>query len=419
MQRLKTKIKSVYLSTYITLQEVIHKNGLGGDKSSSVLVLPPAPPGSLGDEALVTGIVEHLQIQGIQRIGIVTYGFDRQWKNPSLANQTNIGYHYLHGSLSSSDAFFHFAQAVSSYGYFYCIGADVMDGYYSEKDTLQRLGFAALAHRIGVKAAVISFSFNDQPTPNTIKALQELPAEVRLCTRDPISYGRLTQHLKRPVQLGADLAFLLTPSLDSDVVTSISEWVSKQKSNGQITVGINANYKLIEQLETQDLDQLIKIYSHALISLRAKHENLSFLLIPHDFRDIGEKNSDVFLAEQIFQGLPAPIQADCAIVPTPCSAKDIKGVCKDLDIVLSGRMHLAIACLGQGTPAVCITYQGKFEGLYKHFDLTGMTIEPKQALQPESLVNFFLPLIVKRAEIRHQIEAKVPEIVKLAQSNIG
>jgi polysaccharide pyruvyl transferase WcaK-like protein len=420
IQRFKVQIRSIYLSTYVALQKLMRKTGFGSDKSSSILILPPAPPGSLGDEALLTASVEYFKMQGAKRVGIVTYGSDPQWTNMSLTSETkNLSYHYLHDQLSSPEALLHFAHAVSSYEYFYCIGADVMDGYYSEKDTLQRLKFVSMANGMGVKAAVVSFSFNDKPTPNVIESLQGLPSDIRLCTRDLISYQRLNYHLKRPVELGADLAFLLNPEMDTEIVDGISQWISQQRADNRIAVGINANYKLIDELEIKTLDQLIKTFVDTLIGLYSKNEKLSFLLIPHDFRNIGDKNSDVFLTDAILDVLPSEIRTHCAKVPTPCSAKDIKGICRNLDIVLSGRMHLAIACLGQETPAACITYQGKFEGLYKHFDLDGMTIEPEQALQPGNLVDFFIPLIEKRDDIRQHIRSKLPNIQKLAKANFG
>ena len=40
-----------------------------------------------------------------------------------------------------------------------------------------------------------------------------------------------------------------------------------------------------------------------------------------------------------------------------------------VDLVLTGRMHLAIAALGMGTPPLCVAYMDKFEGLFHLFDI--------------------------------------------------
>jgi len=52
-------------------------------------------------------------------------------------------------------------------------------------------------------------------------------------------------------------------------------------------------------------------------------------------------------------------------------------------------MHLSIAALGAGTPILGVTYQGKFEGLIKHFSLPdGVLSSPKDLLLPEKFTAF-------------------------------
>lgn len=80
-------------------------------------------------------------------------------------------------------------------------------------------------------------------------------------------------------------------------------------------------------------------------------------------------------------------------------------------------MHLAIACIGQGTPVACITYQGKFEGLFEHFELEGMTIEPETLFNDGTLMKFLISLIDQREEIRHHIQSKLPKIQQLSRAN--
>ncbi|MDY6783750.1 MAG: polysaccharide pyruvyl transferase family protein [Cyanobacteriota bacterium] len=385
---------------------------------SSALILPPAPPGSLGDEALVWGAIDFLKGVGIQRIGIVSYKPSLKWKNlDSLSDNIELHHHFLGGYLLAPAAKLNFIDAVSQYQHFYCIGADVMDGYYSEVDSLQRLEFVKLAIKMGCRADVLGFSFNDKPKGNILEALQKLPPTVGLCARDPVSHRRLVEGLDRPVKLVADLAFLMKPAEDSQIVREVSNWVGSKQAEGRVVLGINANYKLVEKLEIPEIERLVQIYIATLNELYAQKPNLSFVLIPHDFRNINGKNSDIVLAKAILEQLPPEMQGDCIQVPTPCSAADIKGIAGKLDLVLSGRMHFAIASLGQETPAACITYQGKFEGLFEHLGLEGMTIEPEKALQPGNLVPFLIPLIEKRDKIRDRLGETLPRVKELARSN--
>ena len=82
--------------------------------------------------------------------------------------------------------------------------------------------------------------------------------------------------------------------------------------------------------------------------------------------------------------LPAPCVMDfddrVEVLSPPFSAWDVKGLCAHLDGVLTGRMHLAIAALGTGTPPLSVAYRGKFEGLMRHIGLDGGLIAPEAFL---------------------------------------
>jgi polysaccharide pyruvyl transferase WcaK-like protein len=143
---------------------------------------------------------------------------------------------------------------------------------------------------------------------------------------------------------------------------------------------------------------------------------MSFVMVPHDYRK-HKDSCDIIVSESVWDSLPYEIKEHSMVITEKCRASEIKSICRHLDFVLSGLMHLAIGALGQGTPAVCVSYQGKFEGLFSHFRLSGMTIEPEEALQPGNLVNFLMPLIEKREDIRKHIQAELPRIKQLAQAN--
>ena len=84
--------------------------------------------------------------------------------------------------------------------------------------------------------------------------------------------------------------------------------------------------------------------------------------------------------------LEPELQASTRLIEEKCSARQVKAISGHCDLILSGRMHLAIASLGQGVPVVCLTYQDKFEGLMEHFGLKGNTFLPRSILQGDQLV---------------------------------
>ena len=80
-------------------------------------------------------------------------------------------------------------------------------------------------------------------------------------------------------------------------------------------------------------------------------------------------------------------------------------------------MHLAIACLGKGVSVACVTYQDKFEGLFKHFGLDNTTIAPEIALQAGELTKFLLQLLENRDVIARQIRNHILKVKMLARHN--
>jgi len=384
----------------------------GSVRDSSVLILPPCSPGSLGDEAILTATVKELAAQGMEKIGLISYKPEDDWKHlepvtKALNMQNYLGY----GSWKDR---FRFARLISRYEHFYLFGTDILDGFYSEANAVKRIALAALAAKTGVKTTIVSFSFNKHPTPASVKALRNLPPGVRLCSRDPVSRARLTHHLGRPIELVADVAFLLKPSEASEVVFASTHWIRGQQNMGRTVLGVNVNYLLLNQAAKLEPDELVQVYASAMTELLERCDNLSFFLIPHDARG---KVSDFLLTKALLEIVPPEMKPYCMQVPTPYRAADIKAICAELDIALSGRMHVAIACLGQGTPVACITYQDKFEGLFKHFELEGMTIDPERAFQPGNLAKFLIPLVENREEIRRHIQSKLPQIQQLARAN--
>ena len=396
----------------LRLKRAFQWNKKQGD---SVLLLPPARFGSLGDEAMMTAVIEHFKSEGAERVGFISYSLASNWEN---FNPTVTGIDVVCHSLSSSwKENFHLMTVASDYNKFYCLGADVMDGFYSEKSSLTRLKYVSLAKQTGAEAAILGFSFNEKPAPKVIEAFRNLSSDIKLYSRDPVSHKRLINYLQRSVALVADLAFLLPPAENPGALSEILQWIKTRQENQRILIGINANSQSFSNIDKESVDEIVKIYVDTLVEIHSTYEKCSFVLIPHDFRNTNNLSSDIGLSEAILKALPKELQSDCVKVPTPFSAAEIKSVCKHLDIVLTGRMHLCIACLSQGTPVGCITYLGKFQGLFQHIELDGMLIDPEQACQPGNLSNFFIPLIQHREYNRERIEEIIPKVKQLALAN--
>lgn len=376
----------------------------------AALVIPPADPGSAGDEAMMIATVSYLRHHGFTRIGLISYGTPLSWDS-HLAVEETLNLRAFFNTASGLDEL-RFSRMAARYGQVYGLGADVMDGYYSPRDTQLRLRLLTLAARTGAPSRLLGFSFNAAPAPETVKAFQALPANIKLCTRDPLSQRRLAGHLGRPVRLVADLAFLLEPAPFHDLPQAVLHWLEEERKTGRIVVAINANYLAFKDYANPA--DVITRFVEALTQVYEGNLPVSFLLIPHDMR---EPHSDVSMAANIHAQLPPPVRAHSLAVTAALPAAQIKALCSKLDFAVSSRMHLAIACLGQGTPVACITYQGKFEGLFEHFHLDGMLMDAKAVLEPDALSAFLTTTLNQRDAARIAITASWPQVRHLAESN--
>lgn len=387
--------------------------GLPAPPRDCVLILPPWSPGSLGDEASEAALASGLRTRGFARLGVISYAPSDNWQHLRLSPCGMNMHEHFH--MPSAKERYRAIAELRPYGRLAVLGADVMDGAHNENGTLDRLSLVSLAATAGLETSIVSFSFNAQPAPSAVAALRSLPRTVRLVARDPVSHERLVRGLNRPVELGADVAFLLEPSFGTETVRSLHVWTESERDQGQAILGVNLSSHLIRFVPELTADRLVGCIRETLSGFASQAQS-SFILIPHSFDE--DDLDDQTLALALFEALPAGIRAHCRVVPR-CSAAEIKAVCGFLDLALSSRMHVAIACLGQGTPVLSMVYQGKFEGLYQHFGLEGCTLEPSAAMNPEHLEVFLTGAFRKREALRDRILAELPRIRALAERNFG
>ncbi len=384
----------------------------GQVRPHSVMIIPPYSPGSLGDEAILTSGARALRDRGLTTMGIIRYQHGDDWSYlGTFADTLDMEDYFIH--LRWKDHF-RFVWVVRRYRYCLFFGTDVMDGFYGEEGCVRRIRLAGLAARCGVKTSIAGFSFSDKATQGSIQALRDLPVAVSLFSRDPVSFERLTRQVDHAVELVADVAFLLEPETSTPLVRQASEWIAAQKAGGKVVAGFNVSMHLIKQVPALTPEALVVAHREAIVEMVSSRPDLRFVLLPHDTR---EEFHDGVLIQAVMETLPPEVRACCLAIPSSIHAAEIKAICGQLDLALSGRMHMAIACLGQGTPVACITYQGKFEGLYRHFALDGLMIDPVTATQPGRLAAFFLPVIDRREAIRRQIQSQLPKVRALAAEN--
>lgn len=361
---------------------------------------------------MILATLDHLQASRIRRLGIITMGpLGREVSQRIADFDIEI---FDMASLAESPRC---DPPFSAYDLFYAFGADVLDGFYSTRHTLSVIRSVMAAAQGGCATSILGFSLNSHPATVCLDELRLLPLGVRMCARDPVSHARLTRLLERRIDLVADLAFLLSPNLEQQRCGSpLSRWITSQKTCGRAVVGINANFLTLADC-SRSIQDLITLYADTMTDLHAQKQ-VSFVFIPHDYRHSRLIPSDLQLARAILAVLPTEIR-EHSVIMHRCGAIDVIDLCSLLDCTLSGRMHLAIASLSQGTPVVSLTYQGKMEGLFHHFSLPDFAIPFQRAAHRRDLGDKLALVLESRREIKRHITTELPRIRSLARENFA
>lgn len=368
---------------------------LTGNAPRRLVVNPTSDSGSLGDQAMADAVCRYCSEQ--LRMEIITTGRpDRAIgvRAPALFADFN-----KRRALRNIPVLFRMLRA----SHMVYLGADVLDGTYS--GDCRRLARIDAASRAGLSCAVLGFSFSDVPAPAAIARIKSLPA-MPMHVRDAVSLRRFEAATGRPGVLVADLAFLLKPEATSANILAAIDWIAARRATGGTVLGVNAGGPGLWKGATVTLPALEQTLRTWLDTDAAR----SIVFVPHDFR--AGKVGDIEAIDALAEALAAFGPDRIHVLRGPFDAWEVKALAGQIDFALTARMHFAIACLGMGVPPLCMAYQGKFEGLMQHFELTGTLIEPDRSLLEQlDLFQGRLP------ELRAQIAARLPEVRRRSEAN--
>lgn len=99
-------------------------------------------------------------------------------------------------------------------------------------------------------------------------------------------------------------------------------------------------------------------------------------------------------------------------------APQLKAICSLIDGLISSRMHLAIAALGQGKSVMAASYQGKFEGLFQHFRLPDTYLLNPDVFISDAMIPVFYSYLDHLRELTSQVKKMLPSVVQLSQKNL-
>jgi polysaccharide pyruvyl transferase WcaK-like protein len=329
-----------------------------GGSATHVLIAPPGA-GNIGDQAMVEAFLASADRPTV----VVTRG-DADFTLPAdLEGRARIqalpALFYGQGAehradLRSLGALVSDAATVS------IVGADIMDGVYVLRSSLRRSGIAAACATAGVDTSVLGFSWNAAAPRPALEALRAAGAAgTRLLLRDPSSAARVREAGVQGVIETADIVFTDDRLDDADAA--------------RILAGVSGPVALVNAsgLIARKVDQ-VREYADVIAFLRGR--GIHVVLLPHVLRSTAD---DLTACRAVYDAVG---NDGVTLVEEVLRPSTIRALGARAALTITGRMHLAIMSLSQGTPAITLATQGKVEGLVRLFDWPELCVTPEAGM---------------------------------------
>ena len=281
---------------------------------------------------------------------------------------------------------------------FAIIGADLMDGLYNPGASIIRSSLSISAAKAGCESRILGFSWPEKPQKYALTALRRAGENAKLYARDPISFKRLCDARVPNAVSSADVVFAF---YNVQPVAAAEARIDAARAGNRKIAVVNVS-ALIEKRMSQAAE-----YSTILEVLdRLGYE---IIVTPHVIRRSG---NDLNAAKSVLATVSTPFYLIEHLM-TPSESRWLAG---SADVIITGRMHLAIFGLAQGIPAITLGTQGKVEGLYLHFKSQDLVLQPTTGFG-ERAARLLTEVTESQTEISARFTALKSAITDLARLN--
>ncbi|MFZ5484020.1 MAG: glycosyltransferase [Pseudomonadota bacterium] len=406
------------------LDRVTKHRLVAADKRSEVsvprrfLVLPPAGHGSLGDEAMLLGLLAGLRdLPGACEVDVLSIDAETRWPVlPGIRTSVSL----LKSAFPPGNAWQEaLATLLDRYDAILLLGADMLDGHDSAEVFLERIDIVAAAAGRGLATGILGLSVNARMAPGTVEAFRQLPSSVRLFAREEVSWQRLIGHgIDRAVAV-ADIAFLMPPLAGPAPfhLEAVEDWLKDERNANRSVMACCLSQPALKAVRGNEPNAEEGL-AEVLADLIDSH-GVSLLLTGHDLRDNRPGEDDISLAVSLGAALARRLgHVRHHRIAVPSGAAEVKRLMGWVDLALSARMHLAVASLGMGKPVIGLGGQDTFAGVIACFGL-GAWFMAWEDFELSALSSLCLEALDVLPEASRQVAVRLPPIVALARSQIG
>lgn len=416
----KLAVFVAFISQYRKWRKACHNIKTVNGNSGKIVIIPCDPwsvGGSRGDEAMLMAVIQYYKhIDNSVSIGIVS----DVHKGEGYVNALCIDNLYSLPVWSGCNPAENIYNAVVNEKpeTVIILGADCMDGFYSPSLSLTLLSLHDLFSRThGITSKLMGFSFNDKPYKPLCYAFKNIFRGAILNLRDEVSLNRFMAKTGQHAGLVADIAFMLQPDSDFDGYRHIEKWITARRDSGtRYIIGMNFHPMLRKYGNHEDVRHDALLVAGNIRKILDKNPSTDFIFIPHDDRDLYTDNLVLKTMADFLSG--QGVRERIYYSPVVYRASQLKAICNLLDGLVSSRMHLAIAAFGQGKSVLSASYQGKFDGLFKHFHMSCAYLLTPQQFISDEFVPIFQKFINDLPSLNKQVAIRLPEVIELSEKNL-
>jgi polysaccharide pyruvyl transferase WcaK-like protein len=388
---------SYWLSRMLIVLSLIRPR-LSSDGASHFL-LPSVGNGNIGDQAMVESFINYVGVGDC--ILIVEDAADFRKDNNIFPEPRIIEIpHLIHGNfIQQFFALISILRISNKVKSLSVIGADIMDGVYSQKQSINRLFLLRVFNSLEIDTRITGFSWAPNARALPIKLLRIISNKTKLYVRDPKSVQRLHEQNIFQVYQVADLVF---SDLSLDGAPDIDRWTS---TSTKPIVVVN-----ISGLGLKDTQLYLKhIRQYQLIVEYLRINGFRLLVLPHVFGGGG----DTKISDDLFD---STCGSEDLLITDPLSPAQERHLFQSVSFVITGRMHIAILALNMGIPVIALETMGKVMGLFEVFNLEDYCIDKNLDFSAE-VIHRIKQLENDQPSISQLISAKIPDLRKLSLIN--
>lgn len=382
--------------------------------SESFLIIPSdCSFGSFGDQAMMLSLIENIKSKNPK----APIGVFMMYESPADYFLFNQGIDVaIYCPVKNNERENYLTEIIKKYSNLIVVGADILDGGCGVEHSLNYFSLIKIANKNRLTTAISGFSYNSENIPEIINNFKEISSKTILNVRDIFSYQRLKKNIRKNLNLTADIAFLFNEKKyqTSNYCKNLIAEINKEKKEGQRFIGVHLTFKTGAE---EEKEEFIKKTINAFQMIQERNEKISFILLPHDKR----VHPHIYPDDEFLQLMQNRFQSagikNVLFAKDIKNAIDIKNVVACLELVITSRMHLAIAAFSKNVPVISFVYQNKFEGLYDFYKFDKKFMHEKADFSVDNIVDEINYVLKNHKTITEKIEKKNKYIFKLAGEN--